>query len=158
MSRGPRAVNLLPPMRLTHSKLGPNMLAFHLSFWRLTPLDLFACYFAENVPRLQPEHVLPIPKAPKNIIISSKSDPKSSKNSGFPLVLQSDTDWSFFLPLRAVLRKICKWIRRAAPRKHSTMNMCVLCGAPPANTPLPQQPCRNRSAARARRPPRSGTG
>ena len=51
-----------------------------------------------------------------------------------------------------------RWIRRAAPREHTNTNMCLLCGAPAANTPLPQQPCRNRSAARARRPPRSGTG
>ena len=69
-------------------------MVFHwfLSVWRLTPINVFACFFAENVPRLQPEHVLPIPKAPKNIKISSKSDPKSSKNDGFALVLQSDTD------------------------------------------------------------------
>ena len=51
-----------------------------------------------------------------------------------------------------------RWIRRAAPREHTTTNMCLLCGAPAANTPLPQQTCRNRLAVRARRPPRSGTG
>ena len=85
------------------------MMVFHwfLSVWRLTPISLFACDFAESVPRLQPEHVLPIPKAQKNIKVSSKSDPKSSKIDGFPLVLQSDTDWPFCMPVRDVLRKTC---------------------------------------------------
>ena len=53
-------MNLVGPRGATHFKFGPKMLVFHwfLSVWRLTPIGLFACYFAENVPRLQPEHVL----------------------------------------------------------------------------------------------------
>ena len=53
--------------------LDQKMMVFHwfLSVWRLTPINLFACYFAENVPRLQPEHILPILKALKNIKNSS---------------------------------------------------------------------------------------
>ena len=42
------------------------------------------------------------PQSTKKYKNSSKSDPKSSKIDGFPLVLQSDTDLSFFMPLRDV--------------------------------------------------------